>query len=329
MIAATRGQGQCVRNRILDHQKSWIKGWKLPVSQQGKSPMLYRLINDEGTRLVLCEYLAGAGERVTGQHLAFAISTYWQSGTFPFEEQPELKDPPKPSTAETQAELAQLAEQRSQIQVNLSSRTAAKWLHEMGYKYKDMRKGVYKDSHEPEDVIQYRQEVFLPTLRALENRIVCWELVDTPNGETLKTIYPANLSAGVRPIVPIVHDETTFNANDGCNKVWIKEDHTLLKNKSRGKGIMVSDFLFPGGRLQVPSSTIIPSLRQYEASDNCLHRLDTQFATWSIKYGGEKWWDGDQLVEQVLKIAIPIFETAFPGCEALFLFDNATSHSGY
>jgi len=111
MIAATRRRGQRVRNQILDPEKSWIKGRKLPVSQQGKSPMLYCLINDEGTRLALREYLAGAGERVTGQHLAFAISTYWQSGTLHVEEQPELKDPPKPYTAETQAELVQLAEQ--------------------------------------------------------------------------------------------------------------------------------------------------------------------------------------------------------------------------
>ena len=327
MIAATRGKGQRVRNHILDHEKSWIQGWKLPVSQQGRSPMLYRLINDEGTRPALPEYLAGADERVTGQHFAFAISTYWQSGTLPFEKQPELKDSPKPYTAEPQAELAQLAEQRSPIQVTHSSETAAKWVHEMGYKYKDVRKGEYKDGHQREDVIQYRQKVFVPTLRALENRMVRWQLVETPNGETLQTIYPVNLPAGVCPIVPIVHDETTSNANDGRNKVWINEDHTLLKKKSPGEGTMVTDFLFPGGRLQVPCGTIIPSLLQYQASDNCLHRLVTQFATCLITYDGETWWDGDKLVEQVLKIAIPIFGTAFPGCEALFLFDNATSHS--
>ncbi|RPA95082.1 hypothetical protein L873DRAFT_1699311, partial [Choiromyces venosus 120613-1] len=39
--------------------------------------------------------------------------------------------------------------------------------------------------------------------------------------------------------------------------------------------------------------------------------------------------DGDQLVEQVLKLAIPVFESAFPRYQALFLFDNATSHSAY
>ena len=44
---------------------------------------------------------------------------------------------------------------------------------------------------------------------------------------------------------------------------------------------------------------------------------------------GETWWDGDQLVDQVLRLAIPIFESAFPGCQALFLFDNATSYSAY
>ena len=111
MIVVTRGKGQDVRNRILDHEKSWIKGRKLPVSQQGKSPILYRLIIEKCTRLALREDLAGARERVTGQHLAFAISPYWQSGTLPFEKQPEWKDPPKSDPAVIPAELAQLAEQ--------------------------------------------------------------------------------------------------------------------------------------------------------------------------------------------------------------------------
>ncbi|KAG0633634.1 hypothetical protein HOY80DRAFT_896203 [Tuber brumale] len=48
-----------------------------------------------------------------------------------------------------------------------------------------------------------------------------------------------------------------------------------------------------------------------------------------IEYGKDIWWDGDALVNQVLKVAIPIFEWAFPNCQALFLFDNATSHAAY
>ncbi|RPA98875.1 hypothetical protein L873DRAFT_1685928, partial [Choiromyces venosus 120613-1] len=46
-------------------------------------------------------------------------------------------------------------------------------------------------------------------------------------------------------------------------------------------------------------------------------------------YGKERWWEGKDLVEQVLHLVISLFHSAFPECQALFLFDNATSHTAY
>ncbi|RPA92315.1 hypothetical protein L873DRAFT_1710589, partial [Choiromyces venosus 120613-1] len=43
----------------------------------------------------------------------------------------------------------------------------------------------------------------------------------------------------------------------------------------------------------------------------------------------DTWWNSDQLVEQVLKLAISVFKSSFPVCQALFLINNATSHSDY
>ena len=329
MVAATGGRGERVRNRIMDNEKDWIKNRLIPLSQRGKSPMLHRLIDDEGTKLALREYIAGAGERITGQSLAYVISSYWQTGILPFEEQSELKDPPLPYTQEIEVQLAQLAEERNNIQDTLSSRTAAKWLKELGYTYRDVRKGVYKDGHEREDLVQYRQQCFLPALEALKPRMVRWELVTGDNGEELRMVYPTALPSGERPIVLIVHDESTFNANDGRSKIWIKDDNIPLRKKSRGKGIMVSDFLTPGGRLQAPDNTHLAPVPEYDTAEHGPKRLNPYFATCTIEYGGDIWWDGDQLVDQVLKLAIPVFETAFPGCQALFLFDNATSHAAY
>ena len=127
----------------------------------------------------------------------------------------------------------------------------------------------------------------------------------------------------------IVHDESTFNANDGPSKIWIKDDHIPLRKKTRGKGIMVSDFLTPGGRLQVPEGQSLNPNPGYGTQQDGPKRLDSHLASCSIEYGGDTWWDGDQLVDQVLQLAIPIFEVAFPDCQGLFLFDNARSHSAY
>ena len=57
------------------------------------------------------------------------------------------------------------------------------------------------------------------------------------------------LPPGQKPLVLVTRDESTFNANDGKRQMWMKEDKQPLKPKGRGKGLMVSDFLTPGGRL--------------------------------------------------------------------------------
>jgi hypothetical protein len=43
-------------------------------------------------------------------------------------------------------------------------RTIIRWLHRLGMSYGDVRKGVYKDGHEREDVVDDRQHRFLPLL---------------------------------------------------------------------------------------------------------------------------------------------------------------------
>ena len=50
----------------------------------------------------------------------------------------------------------------------LSERTAQRWLIKLGWRRTVVRKGVYMDGHEREDVVKYRQEVFLPVMKKFE-----------------------------------------------------------------------------------------------------------------------------------------------------------------
>ncbi|KAG0635934.1 hypothetical protein HOY80DRAFT_892189 [Tuber brumale] len=145
-----------------------------------------------------------------------------------------------------------LAEQRDEIQKTLSCRTAVKWLHEMGYKSCDVCKGVYKDGYERTDIVQYSPKKFFQAVKASKDSMVQWQLIETEGDKTLQMIYPTNLARGTRPIVPVVHDESTRNANDGRLKIWIKDDNIPSKKKMHRKDIMVSDFPTPEGRLRVP-----------------------------------------------------------------------------
>lgn len=52
--------------------------------------------------------------------------------------------------------------ERLNLKKSISERMARRWMNKMGYHWKKEPKGQYKDGHEREDVVAYRQNVFLP-----------------------------------------------------------------------------------------------------------------------------------------------------------------------
>ena len=186
---------------------------------------------------------------------------------------------------------------RQHIKKALSSRSAHSWLAKLGWNWKEVCRAIYKDGHERPDVQEYRQTIFLPQMEAYKARMMEWD----------DNLQPINkeLEPGVKPIVFITHDESTFNSNDGRKRIWIHQDKQPLRKKGRGQGLHVSDYLSPIGRLG--------------NGDVCK----------ILKCGGDIWWTGEDMLEQLTTQAIPSFELAFPGCQALFAFDNAKSHQKY
>lgn len=113
----------------------------------------------------------------------------------------------------------------------------------MGYKWREIQKGVFFDRHEREDVVEYR-ETFLSEIKSL----LPYFLEFSNDGSILPKVYPADCVVGgsnQRPIIMITNDKGTFSANDGRQKVWTLDGHGILRPKGKGKDIMVSDFLLP------------------------------------------------------------------------------------
>ena len=50
----------------------------------------------------------------------------------------------------------------------ISYTTTYNWLLRLGFYKSEVKKGVYVDGHKQEDVIAYRQEVFLPIIAKLD-----------------------------------------------------------------------------------------------------------------------------------------------------------------
>jgi hypothetical protein len=96
------------------------------------------MLEDEGTLMAFEKYMIGEGKLATGPGLANAITEYWRSEGITNEDGSDKEH---------------------------ADRTATEWMNRRGYKWTDPKKGVYKDGHERPDVLAYRNDVFLPTVR--------------------------------------------------------------------------------------------------------------------------------------------------------------------
>ena len=123
----------------------------------------------------------------------------------------------------------------------IRARTARRWLACLGFHWTDVRKGVYIDSHERPDVVQERMG-FLEQLEGLRPYLVEFDKF----GGIKPKIYPRGCEIGGLhpPVILVTHDESTLNSNEARLRVWIAPESTYLRPKGRGRGIIISDFLW-------------------------------------------------------------------------------------
>lgn len=162
-----------------------------------------------------------------------------------------------------------------------------------------------------------------------------------------KTSEPLELTlapADEKELVPVFHDECCFHANNQKDWVWLRDDEQLLRQKSRGRLIHVSDFIVEdAGRLVLNEAQI----RQQEALPEA-ERISSYDAR-KIIYPGKNadpYWDMPQLMEQVsllwlrsrlsltlrwpqVHLMIRIFEVTHPGKQMLAIFDQSSAHNAY
>ena len=64
-------------------------------------------------------------------------------------------------------------------------------------------------------------------------------------------------------------------------------------------------------------------------SDGQLHELGLprRYAIQYLEYSKDNYWSSDSMIDHAIQVALPIFQTAFPDCIAVFAFENASNHS--
>ena len=180
---------------------------------------------------------------------------------------------------------------QSEYSMAIHDSTARRWLEKLGFARVHHQKGVYFDGHDRDDVVVYRNN-FLTTMAEYDKKSL-----------TCDGAIP-ELAAGEKAYIRVVHDECTYYANCDQSFFWGDEETNVLRQKSLGASIMVSDFI----------DEVSGYIR--DSQDQARLLLETH---------REGYFTNDLLIAQVDR-TIDIFERIHPEATALFLFDNAPSH---
>ena len=169
--------------------------------------------------------------------------------------------------------------------------TARRWLSALGFSRVHHQKGVYFDGHDRDDVVLYRNN-FLTKLSELDKTSLIYD------GAT------PQLDEGEKALIRVVHDESTYYANSDQTFFWADDETNVLRQKSLGAAIMVSDFVDEVGGF----------ICDGEESARLL-----------LETNKDGYFNNELLIKQVEK-TIDIFQRIHPDCRGIFLFDNAPSH---
>ena len=125
--------------------------------------------------------------------------------------------------------------QRWELKKPICQATAKCWMKKLEYRWVKRHRGLYFDGHERPDVVDHRQNQFLPTWFSL------WPSMQKFNKDGEEE--PLELPLGGRRIVPWFHDESTHYANDRRQSQWVHKDTSAVPHaKGEGHSEMVSEF---------------------------------------------------------------------------------------
>lgn len=240
--------------------------------------------------------------------------------------------------------------------------TAHTWLHQLGFRYKKAKKGIYVDGHDREDVVDFRNNVFLPNMAEVERRSAHYVGVATPGdddgteqgitvsfehvdgflwgdvdgakeldrsllGQFGGQLNPSVMLPCERPIILAVQDETVVRQYDCHKSYWGTEDMRMLVRKTDGRGLMFSGFLTEEVGIPVPTAL---QLAEINAKRSALGKpaVDQHCCLKQVDYTTEGWWNSDKILQQTDEV-MDVLEHMFPEVQLAFMFDWSSGHHRY
>ncbi|EPS93136.1 hypothetical protein FOMPIDRAFT_49824 [Fomitopsis schrenkii] len=182
----------------------------------------------------------------------------------------------------------------------ISLSTAQTWMHVLEYRWTKVPSGQYVDGHERDDVVHYRDDVFLPAMERLDPYTR-----DFIDGVRVTATKPTRL----RRVIFWYHDESTFYANDRRQTRWVhKSEKATPRAKGEGASLMVADFVSADyGFLRSPDG---------EESAQILFRAGKN---------RDGYFTNQEILDHAT-LAMDILSRHYPDDDHVLIFDNAPTH---
>ena len=203
----------------------------------------------------------------------------------------------------------------------VSIETARCWLHELGFSVMRAQKGTFVDGHEREDVVEYRNKFI--------RRMVGLGFINGANAPTeeAKRALPVGIEPRQERIdktVIFFHDESIYHVNEDQPSFWGDSNTHVLRPKSKGAGIMVSDFV------EEREGYLALTFEQYDQAKLSDPHFPLQ-ARQLLEYGDSKegYWTSVRFMQQMER-AVRIADFKYPksdGWRCVWIFDHSSCHT--
>ncbi|KAJ7637857.1 hypothetical protein B0H17DRAFT_1277772 [Mycena rosella] len=280
----------------------WVKKRDLPESDRGRHAKTWSLLNDPEIKEELTAYLRSNKWSMNPEKLVeYSKAKLVTDEMKQFIQNAVNKEMPRGLKKYLEVELFPRIGYK--VVRGISLTTARQWLHDQGFEYTEVKKGLFYDGHERPDNVDYRQNQFIPAFDALRPYLVEYQV-----GKLDKLVEKPPPPPGQFWLVLTAHDEMTAQANDGQKAVWIMKGENPIRKKGVGRGVHRNDII-------------------------CSTFGHVVEAGQGIEYGKnhDGYWDGAQFIKQLEDRIIPAFERLHDRniYRACFLIDNSQGHCAY
>jgi hypothetical protein len=214
----------------------WMNDRELPQSERGCHVKVKTLLEDPAIKTELRTFMRSNKWSMDPKKLQkFTNNTLLPDEAAKYGR--EITEQEMPRGLKKYLELELFPRIHMKVGKGISLSTARRWLQEEGFEYTVHKKAIFYDGHDRPDVLEYRQEKFLPAMKEYRKRLVEYKMGDA------EVEIDKQLPDGVRKLVLLAHDESTNTANDGPKASWVLEGEQPILKKGAGRGSHRSDVI--------------------------------------------------------------------------------------